>query len=283
MTRLRTLISLTRAPAALTVLGDTTAGAVAAGRSFRGRRALLPAASVALYWAGMALNDWADRDLDAVERPERPIPSGLISADDAVRVAAVLLTGGVAAGTVAGTVEAGLVAALAVTIVGYDAVLKRGAAGPVAMAACRGLDVLLGAGGARAGWPAAAALAAHTCSVTALSRGEVRGADPRTAAAAVGTTALVAVVASTGRCRSRPHRVAALAAAGLYAAQVGAAQLRAYRSPDARTVREATRTGIHGMVPLQIALTARHDLRAATLLAVLPPAVRLFGRTVSAT
>ncbi|MFE2757252.1 4-hydroxybenzoate polyprenyltransferase, partial [Actinosynnema sp. NPDC059335] len=63
-------LKLVRAPAALTVLGDTVAGAAG---GLRGRRLLLPVASAALYWSGMALNDWADRDVDAVERPERPI------------------------------------------------------------------------------------------------------------------------------------------------------------------------------------------------------------------
>ena len=75
--RVGALVELVRLPAALTVPGDTLAGAAAAGRVDR-RAAVLPLASVSLYWAGMALNDWADRDLDAVERPERPIPSGRV-------------------------------------------------------------------------------------------------------------------------------------------------------------------------------------------------------------
>nr|WP_258341450.1 UbiA family prenyltransferase [Saccharopolyspora gregorii] len=283
MSRLRALIALTRAPAALTALGDTAVGAAAAGRPLRGRRALLPVSSVALYWAGMALNDWADRELDAAERPERPIPSGRLGAGAALGIAAVLAGSGAAAAAVVGSAEAGLVAALAAAVVGYDVVFKTGPAGPVAMAACRGLDVLLGAGGARAAWPAAALLAAHTCSVTALSRGEVRGTDPVTAAAAAGTTALVAVAAVGGRCASPLHRIAALAAAAWYAARVGEVQLRACRNPDAPTARAATRAGIHGMVPLQIALTARHDLGTAALLAALPPVVRISGKVVSAT
>ena len=77
---LRTLAELVRAPAALSR---------ARRRDRRGRRGRarsagappgLAGASVCLYWAGMAANDWADRELDAVERPERPIPSGRISA-----------------------------------------------------------------------------------------------------------------------------------------------------------------------------------------------------------
>jgi len=71
----RDVVELVRAPAALSVPGDVLAGATAAG-TLGPRTAALAAASVCLYWAGMAANDWADRELDARERPERPIPSG---------------------------------------------------------------------------------------------------------------------------------------------------------------------------------------------------------------
>ena len=73
----RDLAELVRAPAALSVPGDVVAGAAAAGAPLRHAPGLA-GASVLLYWAGMAANDWADRALDAVERPERPIPSGRI-------------------------------------------------------------------------------------------------------------------------------------------------------------------------------------------------------------
>uniref|UniRef100_UPI001E65DD69 UbiA family prenyltransferase n=1 Tax=Cellulomonas hominis TaxID=156981 RepID=UPI001E65DD69 len=89
-------LELVRAPAVLTVLGDTVAGASAAGLPVAGRRALLPLASACLYAGGMALNDWADRDLDAVERPERPVPSGRIGAGRALGVAAGLGAAGLA-------------------------------------------------------------------------------------------------------------------------------------------------------------------------------------------
>uniref|UniRef100_UPI00215636E7 UbiA family prenyltransferase n=1 Tax=Streptomyces sp. SM12 TaxID=1071602 RepID=UPI00215636E7 len=77
--RVGDLAELVRAPAALTVPGDIVAGAAAAGRALDGRVALTAAGSVCLYWAGMALNDWADREEDARDRPGRPIPSGRVS------------------------------------------------------------------------------------------------------------------------------------------------------------------------------------------------------------
>ncbi|MGH8867700.1 MAG: UbiA family prenyltransferase, partial [Actinomycetes bacterium] len=80
MTTFRDLVELVRAPAALTVPGDVVAGAAASGWP-QGRRTLgLAAASTLLYWSGMALNDWADRTVDAKERPERPVPSGRVPA-----------------------------------------------------------------------------------------------------------------------------------------------------------------------------------------------------------
>ncbi|UXI82880.1 prenyltransferase [Streptomyces vinaceusdrappus] len=56
---------LLRAPAAFTVPGDVLAGTAAAGTRPTGRTALAAGASLCLYEAGMALNDWADREEDA--------------------------------------------------------------------------------------------------------------------------------------------------------------------------------------------------------------------------
>ncbi|GAA1304047.1 SCO3242 family prenyltransferase [Saccharothrix xinjiangensis] len=289
-------LHLVRAPAALTVLGDTVAGAAArggawrggaalggargAGGGLRGRRLLLPAASVALYWSGMALNDWADRRLDAVERPERPIPSGRVSPDRALAVAGGLAALGLGLAAVAGGPRALATAtALAGAVCAYDTVLKDTPAGPLAMAACRGLDVLLGAppGGVRDALPAASVLAAHTLGVTALSRGEVRGTSPAVARAVLAGTAATAVAAGARGWRSA-------AGAAVYVALVGRAQLAVVRSGGgAAEVRAATAAGVHGMVPLQAALAAHGSWRSALAVAcALPPARRL-GRTVGPT
>ncbi|MER7445127.1 SCO3242 family prenyltransferase [Micromonospora avicenniae] len=203
MATLADLVELVRAPAALSVPGDVVAGAAAAGVLDR-RTPALAGASVLLYWAGMAANDWADRRLDAVERPERPIPSGRVHPGTAVGLAAGLTTAGVALAAAAGGRRAAAVAVpLAVTVWGYDLRAKNTPAGPAVMAACRGLDVLLGASGGRLtrALPAALTVAAHTWTVTALSRREVTGADP---ALPLGTLAGTAVVAAAAARAARP-------------------------------------------------------------------------------
>src|SRR5215204_3535760 len=57
--------------------------------------ALLIGASACMYLAGMVLNDVYDAELDAAERPERPIPAGHISRTTASSAGWALLTSGV--------------------------------------------------------------------------------------------------------------------------------------------------------------------------------------------
>lgn len=267
---LRDIGELVRAPAALSVVGDSLAGLAAARAgtptALRGRHALLPVASACLYLGGMALNDYADRHLDAVERPERPIPSGRVTPRGALGVGTALTAAGVAAAGLAGGRRALAVAVpLAACVWTYDLVAKDHPTGPFVMAACRGLDVLLGAtpGHLRSALPAAAGLAAHTLGVTVLSRGEVHGTTTRVAGGvAVGTLAGAAAAAATAPAAGSTGRRTAVrwttvAAAGAYAAACLPAQVRTAVTPTAGNARTATRSGIQAMVPLQATWAAR--------------------------
>ncbi|MER7169734.1 SCO3242 family prenyltransferase, partial [Micromonospora sp. NPDC000207] len=274
MPRLADLVELVRAPAALSVPGDVIAGATAAGGLDR-RTPALAGASVLLYWAGMAANDWADRDLDAVERPERPIPSGRVSPTAALGVAAGLTAAGLAlAGAAGGRRAAAVAVPLAAAVWAYDLKAKNSPAGPPMMALCRGLDVLLGAGDGRTvrAVPAALTVAAHTWTVTALSRREVTGTDVALPLGTLTATTLIAAGAAVGRTRrtgSAPtagtaagstvrtavsavtrSEAAGLARAALpaglalwYALRYGTAQARVVAEPTAGRVRAAVGAG----------------------------------------
>ncbi|MFJ4965180.1 SCO3242 family prenyltransferase [Streptomyces sp. NPDC088729] len=136
---------LFRVSALFSVPGDALAGAAAAGRG-PGRETLLAmGASLCLYEAGMALNDWADREEDAIDRPHRPIPSGRISPRAALGAAGALTAAGLALAARAGRPALAVATGLAVTVWAYDLRLKHTKAGPAAMAAARTLDLLLGA------------------------------------------------------------------------------------------------------------------------------------------
>ncbi|MEU2929921.1 SCO3242 family prenyltransferase [Streptomyces sp. NPDC007251] len=290
--RLRDLAELVRAPAAFTVPGDVLAGAAAAGRRPDRSTAALAASSVCLYWAGMALNDWADRDLDAVERPERPIPSGRVTAPVALGTAAALTAVALGLAAAAEGRRALTVAVpLAATVWGYDLWAKSRPAGPAVMAAARGLDVLLGAGAGRLrpALPAAATVAGHTLAVTALSRAEVTGAEPGLPRLTLAATGAV-VAAAALRARPARHgttrrrRLAVAGGLAVYGATAGRAQAHAVADPSPASVRRAVGAGILGLIPLQAALTAGAGaVRSALPLAAAFPLARALSRRVSPT
>lgn len=287
MTTARDLAELVRLPAALSVPGDALAGA-AVTDTLGPRTAALAAASTCLYWAGMALNDYADRDLDAVERPERPIPSGRVTPTTALGVAAGLTAASLGFSALAGRRAVAVAVPLAAAVWAYDLLAKPTPLGPVVMATTRTLDVVLGGSAApRRALPAALAMGAHTCAVTALSRGEVHGSSPAVASAALATTASVATAVAVGGLRRNsrplPRLVSAALAAG-YASTVGRAQAAAVESPDAGTVRRATGTGIRGMVPLQAALVAGGGAVAAAVgLMAAAPVLRAAAKRMATT
>ncbi|MER5368233.1 SCO3242 family prenyltransferase [Streptomyces sp. NPDC002722] len=236
-TALRTYAELVRAPAAITVPGDVVAGALAAGRPGIRRTTGLAASSVALYWAGMALNDWADRAEDATERPERPIPSGRLTPGAALATAIGLTGAGLGLAALAGGRRTLLrrTLPLAAAVWAYDLGLKSTPLGPAAMAAARALDVLHGTGPGRAAaaLPAATAVAAHTFAVTRLSRHEVDGAPTSEPKLSLATTTAIAgagaahLLATTGPRAATTHVSQPPTAARLFSAAADGAHLGA--------------------------------------------------------
>src|SRR5262245_15685966 len=95
MLRLRDYIELIRPANVVTAFADVLAGYALAGLQNPGTLPWLLPATASLYAGGIVLNDYFDRDLDRVERPERPIPSGRISGRSAAALGAVLLIAGV--------------------------------------------------------------------------------------------------------------------------------------------------------------------------------------------
>src|ERR1700752_804849 len=71
-----TLLKLGRVSNLPTVWTNTLAGALVAGGSWQDARLAIAVLAMSLFYeGGMFLNDYFDREIDARERPERPIPS----------------------------------------------------------------------------------------------------------------------------------------------------------------------------------------------------------------
>ncbi|WP_373516827.1 UbiA-like protein EboC [Pricia sp.] len=135
-------------------------------------------ASVGLYAGGVILNDVFDYKIDTVERPERPIPSGLIPLKSAAIYGGVLLLMGIVLAFLVNSVSGWVAIALAASIVLYDAVAKHyDFFGPLSMGICRGINLILGMSilGALGQWWIAGIPIVFIFAITLISRGEVHG------------------------------------------------------------------------------------------------------------
>lgn len=123
-----------------TVWTNALAGIVLAGGDLADRRVASAAVSLSLFYvAGMYLNDAFDREVDARERPERPIPSGQVSAAAVFGAGFGMLLAGLAILALTGAgwrpLAAGVI--LAGAIVFYDWHHKGNKLSPLVMGLCR--------------------------------------------------------------------------------------------------------------------------------------------------
>lgn len=169
-----------------TVWTNVLAGALLAGGSLGDARLpLLMLALSCFYIGGMFLNDAFDRDFDARHRPERPIPSGRVSAPQVFTIGFGLLAAGLVAIAWQGRAAAGgpawhalaAACALAVAIVFYDAFHKNNPLSPLVMGLCRVLVVVTAAYAYTASppsavWLAATGLLCHLIGLTYIAKQE---------------------------------------------------------------------------------------------------------------
>jgi len=143
--RWRVYLRLGRVSNLPTVWSNALAGIVLAGARIEWHSAALLAVAMSLFYeGGMFLNDAFDRERDARERPERPIPGGLVSACEVFVIGFALLAAGLVVLALATASRGAWItgAALAATIVLYDAWHQSNPASPVVMGLCRALVYL---------------------------------------------------------------------------------------------------------------------------------------------
>ena len=273
----------------VTAVADVLAGYAIAGLGNHDALPWLVVATACLYAGGVTLNDYFDRRVDAVERPERPIPSGRVPPAAAASLGFGLLAAGVAAACVA-TVAAGAVAAcIAALVLAYDTWTKHHRIlGPITMGLCRALNLLLGVAAVppaiEFARPIALVPLVYIATVTALSRGEVRGGGQRVAGFALISlsfvlAALAAITASPGR-----QSIVGVALVIVLAWRVVPPFWRAYRDPSPGAIRHAVKAGVLSLVLIDAAIGAAYAgaLYSAAILAtalVATALARLFSVT----
>jgi len=174
----RSYLLLSRVSNLPTVWSNVLAGIVASHAVVRPPHYVRLAIAVSLlYTAGMFLNDAFDRDIDAVERPDRPIPAGEVSAATVFTIGFALLAAGVVLAALQPTFLMPLVWSLllAAAIVRYDYRHKRHPFAPIIMGLCRGLVYCVAASAvagavAPAVLIAAVGLTAYVASLTQVAK-----------------------------------------------------------------------------------------------------------------
>ena len=146
---------------------------------------LLIVSTIGLYGGGVVMNDVFDAELDAVERPERAIPSGRVSKKNATLLGIGLLVVGIVAAAVFRDLSGVLALATALCALIYDKFGKHHSiAGPLNMGLCRGLNLLLGLslidGGYSAGKWLGIVPVIYIAAITMISRDEVHGGKRKT-------------------------------------------------------------------------------------------------------
>ena len=277
MRRLVPYLQLVRLPNLFTAAADPLAGRLLVGGALGdgSRWGPLVASGVATYAAGMILNDVFDSEVDRIERPGRPLPSGRVSRRHAAILGAILLLAGPAMAAPGGGRSLAVALVLSACVLAYDGGLKRTPIGPLAMGACRALNLGLGMSGdaqlgGPAGWLAASGFGLFVAGVTWISRHEAGDeAGPRrargvAAGMAAQNLAILGLLAAAlqmfpfpGRDDSRPivppeGLLVLLGTAWV----VNLAGSRAFRDPTPARLQAAVKAGVLSLVWLDVGLVA---------------------------
>jgi len=249
---LRAYLELLRPANVTTALADVLAGFAVAGLSNRAALPWLLVSTACLYAGGVVLNDVFDREVDRLERPERPIPSGRVIVAHAALLGTGLLGAGIAAAAQATAHAATVATAIAALVLFYDAIGKRHAVvAPVNMGLCRALNLLLGIAAVPAAlaftWPLAVIPFVYISAVTTLSRGEVHGGTRGPAMFALISLTIAWLALLLIALRS-DQRVPAVALAAALAWRVLPPFWRAWQTPSPVTIRSAVKRGVLSLV-----------------------------------
>lgn len=282
-------LQLVRAPAVFTALSNILAAQLLAGqgRPDWAALALLGPASMALYSAGMVLNDCFDLEEDRRERPSRPLPSGRIALPSAWRLGWGLLAAGVLLAGLVGFAQLAIALLLALAVLAYDGWAKHTRLGPAAMGACRYLNWLLGlstAGLGAAGFALALPVFLYVLALTALSAEETRARERRAVfACGLGLLACAGSVGGLHLGGVLPHHwtLAPLAAALAY---LGWRLREVLREYTPASIQAAMKTLILGIIPLDALLAfSGGPWWGGVLVAALLVPGRLLGRRMRVT
>ena len=246
-----------------------------------------------LYGGGVVLNDVFDADLDKIERPERPIPSGLISRRSAAVFGAALLAGGIVLAWLSDRSELLslpllLATGIAVSCVVYDKWSKHNSfLGPLNMGLCRSLNLLLGMSilpyAVMQFWILALVPLIYIAAITMISRGEVHGGKKTTMYFAA-FLYLVVIAAILYLSFNYQNFLSTLPVTLIFSLLIFPPLQQAIIKPEGPRIGKAVKSGVIGLIAMNASWAAAFgDIFLAVLILLLLPLSLLLARLFAVT
>jgi len=261
------LLQLVRIPTVFTAMADIFLGflLVSSHSSLEpvSTFVMLLGASVCIYWTGMILNDYFDRDIDSQERPNRPIPSGRIPAASALKLGVMLNVLGLGLAACAGPGSLQIAVLLTACVWLYDGALKKTPLAPVLMGSCRFFNILLGASASSTGamwWcpqmHVALGLGIYVCGLTWFARQEAKTSArvQLIAASFVVNAGLATLLGFVIYAPGNPQGETALFVLAVIAITIMRRLLRAISRPEPALVQTAIKTMLLSLITLDATL-----------------------------
>ena len=150
--RLGSFIKMARPANIITAISDIVAGLAISGvlinsfdEELLRNSFLLILATIGLYGGGIVFNDIFDIEDDKKNRPERVLPSGKISKQEAIYFGSLLFLTGISCGFLVSVFSGMLATTTAALAMSYDKFSKHNTVlGPINMGLCRSANLLLG-------------------------------------------------------------------------------------------------------------------------------------------
>lgn len=293
MSNFKALLSLTRPANLVTAVADVLAGIAIAGYFVipnppPGPVGWLSLATVCLYGGGVVFNDIFDAELDAIERPERPIPSGIVSKTTATLLGSLLLILGIGTSFLVNQMAGFLAIGIAVASLVYDRFGKHhNWLGPINMGLCRGLNLLLGISILPEQvmpwiWVGIVPII-YIAAITMISRGEVHGGNP--AILRVAGLLYALVIGCVAALAQRQQQLGtALPFLLIFGYFIFPPLWRAVKEPIGRNIGMAVKAGVLSLIVMNAAWVAAFaSFPLALLVCCLLPLSRLLARVFAVT
>ncbi|WP_297795106.1 UbiA-like protein EboC [uncultured Eudoraea sp.] len=223
---------------------------------------LLIFASIFLYAGGVVLNDVFDLEIDRVERPERPIPKGIVSQKGASVFGACLLISGILISFFVNYLSGDVALILALSILVYNSFSKKFQfLGPFNMGLCRALNLVLGMSvfGEISHWMYGAIPLLYIFAITLISRGEVYGQNKKHIiwAGLLYAVVILAVLMITPDIQRQ--WIVLFPFLTLFVFLIYSSLIKAYKVNSPENIKKAVVSGVLSIIVLDASITAAFD------------------------